>query len=171
MKGYSPIVEQILRSVQPSPIETGLVSLRRAANPKITRLIDQTLPADLVAPAAINSSIHVDLVKAALFLWNDDFDHAHEYAQVAHNPEGSYWHAILHRREPDYSNAHYWYSRVGSHPVFHQMAKIYPGWKPENFILQCQKKRSPEDAAKLVEKQLKEFQLLFRHTYSEAVRK
>lgn len=156
--------------MEPSPIKTSLTATGRPANPKITVLIEETLPADLVAPRAINSSIHVDLVKAALFLWNEDFDRAHDYAQAAQNAEGSYWHAILHRREPDYSNAHYWYSRVGSHPVFHKMAKMYPGWKPDNFILQCQKRKSPEDVAKLLEGQLKEFELLFDHTFQQAVR-
>ncbi len=171
VKGYSPIIEQILKSAEPSPIKTSLVTTGHPAHPKITELIEETLPAELVAPYAINSSIHVDLVKAGLFLWNDDFEQSHAYAQSAHNAEGSYWHAILHRREPDYSNAQYWYSRVGSHPVFHKMAKLYPGWKPDHFILQCRNQKSPGDAAKLLEKQTKEFELLFEHTFQQAVRK
>lgn len=165
------MIEQIFRSVEPSPVETSLVTTGRSANPRITLLIEETLPADLVAPCGINSSVHADLVKAALFLWNDDFEQAHGYAQSAHNPEGSYWHAILHRREPDYSNAHYWYSHVGSHPVFHKMAKLHPDWKPDQFILQCQKKKLPGDEVKLLEKQVEEFELLFEHTFQQAVRK
>jgi hypothetical protein len=171
VKGYSPVIEQVLRSVEPPPLKTSLVTGGRAANPKISKLIEDTLSVDLVAPCSINSSIHVDLIKSALFLWNDDFELAHEYAQSAQNAEGSYWHAILHRREPDFSNANYWYSRVGSHPVFHKMAQLYSGWKPDRFLLQCQKKKSKDDVSLLLETQVKEFELLFDHTYHEAVRK
>jgi hypothetical protein len=55
-----------------------------------------------------------------------DLDLSHRLAQE-HEGEGTnqlcdYWHAIMHRREPDYSNSKYWFRQVGRHPVFTHLA-------------------------------------------------
>src|SRR5207237_2048428 len=56
--------------------------------------------------------------RAGLWLLHDFLDESHTISQDIDTAEGSYWHGILHRREPDYSNAAYWFRRVRSHPVF-----------------------------------------------------
>ena len=78
------------------------------------------------------------LVKAGLHLWNDDIDRCHGIAQAHATPEGFYWHAILHRREPDYSNSKYWYRHMGEHPIFPQLRESYPEWEPFTFVDWCQ---------------------------------
>lgn len=57
-------------------------------------------------------------LKSGLHLWNDSLDVSHSLSQQVHNRTGSYWHAIMHRMEPDYSNSKYWFRQVGSHPVY-----------------------------------------------------
>ena len=55
---------------------------------------------------------------SGLWLGHDFLDQSHNLSQDLHTQEGSYWHGIMHRREPDYSNAKYWFRRVGRHPIF-----------------------------------------------------
>ncbi len=62
-----------------------------------------------------------EAIKSGLLLWNDALDESHTISQELANATGSYWHGIMHRREPDYSNAKYWFGRVGTHAIFPQV--------------------------------------------------
>lgn len=46
------------------------------------------------------------------------WDESHKLSQDIASAEGSYWHAIVHRMEPDAKNAAYWFGQVGEHPIF-----------------------------------------------------
>src|SRR5205823_11683753 len=52
---------------------------------------------------------------AGLWLYHDFLDESHTLSQEIYTTTGSYWHGLMHRREPDYSNAKYWFQRVGDH--------------------------------------------------------
>src|SRR5437764_13932865 len=68
-------------------------------------------------------SMEQDLIRSAVLLWHDDLDESHTISQSIENAEGSYLHAIMHRREPDYGNSKYWFRRVGRHETFAKVAE------------------------------------------------
>lgn len=116
---------------------------------------------------------------AGLTLYLGDWNRAHEIAQDLSTPEGSYWHGIIHRQEPDAWNSNYWFRRVGRHPVFPALCAAaaeaaarhpqadFPAmseWRPEVFIDYCENARtSPGSAAEAlaVEIQHIEWKMLF----------
>ena len=61
---------------------------------------------------------------AALWLWHDCLDESHTISQAIATPTGSFWHAIMHRREGDFSNAKYWYARCRHHPALDEVAAL-----------------------------------------------
>lgn len=61
---------------------------------------------------------------AGLWLWHDWLDESHTISQAIATPTGSFWHAIMHRREGDFSNAKYWYARCRHHPALKQIAAL-----------------------------------------------
>jgi hypothetical protein len=114
---------------------------------------------------------------AGLYLYFSYLDEAHEIAQGDGSAEGSFWHAILHRQEPDAGNASYWFRRVGAHSIFPALrdraaaigVNFGARWDPFAFIDLCEKARThPGSAAEMqaMEVQRAEWQLLFDHCAS-----
>ena len=64
-----------------------------------------------------------DLIRALVLLWHDHLDASHIISQSIENPDGSFVHAIMHRRELDYWNSKYWWRRVGKHPCFSELGE------------------------------------------------
>ena|SRR5260221_76447 len=87
------------------------------------RSLDE-LEADL-APLLQVSTLQKDRkqsIRALVLLWHDHLDPSHEISQAIDTPDGAFVHGIMHRREPDFGNAGYWFRRVGRHPAFDQLA-------------------------------------------------
>ena len=53
------------------------------------------------------------LLKALEIEKEGNWDKAHKIVQVLEHEMAHWIHAYLHRKEPDISNAYYWYSRAG----------------------------------------------------------
>ena len=61
------------------------------------------------------------LLGSAALLWHDHLDASHTISQDVHSGDGSLLHGIMHRREPDYPNAKYWFNRTGQHAAFDEL--------------------------------------------------
>lgn len=107
---------------------------------------------------------------AALWLHNNFLDESHTISQEIETTAGSYWHGIMHRREPDAGNAKYWFRRVGPHPVIDELKKTPHYVSPIDFIDFCERVRgsgsNDESVARHV--QFLEWMLLFEHCWEHA---
>jgi hypothetical protein len=130
------------------------------------------LPLDQAMPHLTGSySHHSDLVRqvlqapafaarpdlaAGLWLYVDDLDRSHTISQGIEDVTGSYWHGIMHRREGDFSNSHYWMRRAAGHPLL----RSQPELDPDGLIDQVAAARG-QDTPSLVERQRQEWKTLF----------
>ena len=111
---------------------------------------------------------------AGMYLYADDLDAAHGYAQDDPTPTGSFWHAIVHRREGDFDNARYWYAKAVRHPAMSHIDLVGGGagsgtdvaaYDPASFVKRVQRFHDAHDesdlAPALVSEQRKEWKALF----------
>jgi hypothetical protein len=114
--------------------------------------------------------------QSGLWLLHSFLDESHTISQDIHTAEGSYWHAIMHRREPDAMNSKYWFRQVGEHVVFGQLVQLAPkvGYSyttPIHFVDFCERHRGKQTEEETIARwvQLLEWQLLFSYCYRGAV--
>lgn len=102
----------------------------------------------------------------------DYLGESHTISQGIATPSGSFWHGIMHRREGDFSNAKYWFRRVGGHPVYELLADELgvDSWDPMAFVDACQRavRSGGVEENRCREWQQCEWELLFDYCYSAA---
>jgi len=112
---YGPAIATLLGDRLPA---LGPGNANESFRPRLAALTTERLFADRQV-VDLNAA---ECCLAGLWLWHDFLDESHRLSQEIDSIEGSYWHGIMHRREPDYGNAQYWFRRVGRHPVFEPLA-------------------------------------------------
>lgn len=159
---YGPRVAPLLTD-RLMPLGPGTPDL--AMKPRLAALDPATMfgapTRDLVAAKA---------ALAGLWLLHDFWEQSHAIAQELNTPEGSYWHAIQHRREGDASNSKYWLRRVGEHPIHLALAQEaadlgvqgqgWDDWYAETFTDLCVRP-TPGTETTLMRLQRAEWDLLF----------
>jgi hypothetical protein len=107
---------EILKPVFNTPTMPGLGPERRAESWPIDEVEAKLLGSGLSGEAA-------ELARSAALLWHDHFDESHTVSQDISSADGSFLHGVMHRREPDYPNAKYWFRLTGLHPSFPEISK------------------------------------------------
>jgi hypothetical protein len=103
-----------------------------------------------------------DCLRSAGLLWHDYLDESHSISQGIETADGSFLHGIMHRREPDYWNAGYWFKRVGHHPAYERIGELVmdlyedEGWEDWAGGLACDGEWDPFVMLKLCEEALEE---------------
>lgn len=90
---------------------------------------------------------------AGLWLYVDNLDRSHRISQSLDDETGAFWHGIMHRREGDFGNSHYWMRRAAGHPLAQSL-------DPDSLVdAVADAKRLDEPA--LVQRQRDEWRALF----------
>ena len=183
----SDVARQVL-NLRPAEAYERLV-VRDGGNPEAKQALDRLRPEQLLT-RPVRGADDAKCLLSGLWLWHDWLDRSHEISQSVHTPSGSYWHAIMHRREGDFSNAKYWYARCRHHPVLRDVAARTEGilsrqdgarnlqhligddWDADGFVDIVEAvHRKPEDPLypAAVKLQRIEWQALFDHCARNAV--
>jgi hypothetical protein len=159
--------------------------------------LEALTPEGALAPHGVEDAAMADACLAGLWLRFDFLDNSHEISQSIHNPTGSFWHGIMHRREPDFGNAKYWFHRVGNHGAFPRLCDAAKALASGEFAAEVQAnaaarflaEQSEWDAFKFVDLveavsrgrakcktlcqrvQLLEWEILFAFCFDAAIRK
>jgi len=181
---YNPLITELISNAPLNAL--GPSTPIQASLPLLKQLSPESL---LVArpPRDLSSAL---ACCAGLWLRYDFLEESHRISQDLESADGSYWHAIMHRREPDFGNAKYWFRRVGQHPVFSEL-QVEAGplaqplasdprvgflleqtdWDPMRFVDLCQSTidTGTETETLCREIQRREWDLLFGFCYRKAV--
>jgi hypothetical protein len=128
---------------------------------------------------------------AGLWLIHDFLDESHTNSQALDTSTGGYWHGLMHRREPDFDNAKYWFRRVGRHPVFEPLREAaaeiagatetgpaanflttQTAWDPFAFVDLCRECIDSSSPLETLCRQIqqREWEILFDYCYQQAGR-
>jgi hypothetical protein len=182
-KTYGSAFASLIEPDRLNPLDAGTPA--EAVRPALERL---TLE-DAFAPHLLTDTSMGRLCLAGLWLHHDFLDECHRIAQSVATSTGSYWHALMHRREGDFWNSKYWFRQVGRHEVYGVLAEAAAlarapvpdragdfivsqgAWDPAAFVDLCEASlqgRAPHQT--LCRRiQQREWQLLFDHCYRRAI--
>jgi hypothetical protein len=183
-RNYGPAVAALVQHARCNELGPG------TAESSMRGALANLAPETIAAPRALCSRDMALAALAGLWLRYDFLDESHDISQKIDTSTGSFWHGIMHRRQPDASNARYWFRRVGDHPIFvvlagaarrlaaESEAALPAGfrwgaapWDASRFVDLCEQARDgPGPLRQLcMQIQQREWELLFDYCYRQAI--
>jgi hypothetical protein len=169
---YGPQLAPLLDFHRRRPLDAGQSNRAAFADLKQMSIDDSFVHAATGRSQHVSDREMASCCLAGTWLLHDYLDESHTISQGIDTPEGSYWHAIMHRREGDFSNAKYWYRRIGQHPIFNILAEMLQReWDPFTFVDECQSAVRKESKARelCLDIQQAEWEILFDCCYRNAI--
>ena len=114
--------------------------------------VETALQAALRSPALASRPA----LAAGLWLYVDNLERSHELSQSLDDATGAYWHGIMHRREGDFSNSHYWMRRAIRHSLRQSRTDLDP-----DALIDAVAQAGGNNPSALVARQREEWQILF----------
>lgn len=115
--GYGPVFAELLEEKRLPELGPG------SPNRRVQPLLEKLTVERAFAPGQVRDRDMAACCLAGIWLYHDFLDPSHSISQEIDTSSGSYWHGLMHRREPDYFNAKYWFRRVGAHPAYAALAE------------------------------------------------
>lgn len=109
---YGPVFESLLTIDRCRALDHG------SPDSSVKRQLHEMTRATAFAHAKIADHDMAGCCLAGVWLLHDFLDESHNISQGIDATNGSFWHGVMHRREGDFSNAKYWFRRVGDHEAF-----------------------------------------------------
>ena len=105
------------------PAEVARILASAGGGMRLMPLVRKARLARMELRDAVKRLAASESVKAGLYLYCSCWDEAHTTADAVENSDGYFWHAIVHRQEPDPGNSAYWFRKTGDHPIFPKLAQ------------------------------------------------
>lgn len=179
---YGDVFSDLVSETRLNPLDGGVENSAVEAKLKALTVANAFLGKTVVDQEMADACI------SAVWLYHNFLDASHTISQGIQTNTGSFWHGIMHRREPDFSNSKYWFRNVGDHPLFDRLNKeavalakaagdapdflnSQTSWDPYEFVDLCASALSGKSSTDALcrEIQQREWELLFDFSYRHAV--